>query len=256
MPLSRNRSGLIQLSTVATVANTKTLPAPAPDARAMHTTQHRQNPSPPGLAPRPRRVYDTPTAYRRTPPEEAFFMHNYTTACNADGIWSLSVLSIDEHETIQISTHPTETEALEAMIDAIVEEKRVVQSNLDTTRARQDSTTRQLDNLRDLIESLPWHEINTGDFHPMQGCGDVATFREAAIDLGCSERINLGADCPYSVTAEVTLRVSFTVIATGEENAHDLAELALESCEYKGGHLLDDFCIDDTSSEVEGVEAC
>ena len=183
-------------------------------------------------------------------------MHNYSTACNADGIWSLSVLSIDEHEVIQISTHLTETEALEAMVDAIVEEKRVIQSNLDKARARHDSTTLQLENLRDLIEALPWEDINSGNFSPQQGCGDVAMFREAAIDLGCSERINLGADRPYTVTAEVTLRVSFTVIATGEESAHDLAELALDSCEYKGGHLLDDFCIDDTSSDIEEVYPC
>ena len=210
----------------------------------------------PGLHLDPDGLYTTPTAYRRTPPEEAPHMHNYTTACNADGIWSLSVLSIDEHEVIQISTHLTETEALEAMVDAIVEEKRVVQSNLDRARARQDATERQLENLRDLIEALPWQDINSGNFSPQQGCEDVAMFREAAIDLGCSERINLGADRPYTVTAEVTLRVSFTVIATGEESAHDLAELALDSCEYKGGHFLDDFCIDDTSSDIEEVYPC
>jgi len=223
----------------------------------MHTTQHKQNPDPPELVPRLWRVYDTPTASRRTPPEEAPHMYDdYTTHRNVDGTWRLSVKRLDDTGYVEVSTHDTQAEALQGMVEAIVEEKRVVQSNLDTARAREGSTRRRLETFCDLIESLPWEDINSGQFHPQQGCGDVAAFREAAIDLGCSERINLGADRPYTVTAEVTLRVSFTVIATGEESAHDLAELALESCEWKGVNLLDDFYIDDTSSEVEGVEEC
>ena len=186
-------------------------------------------------------------------------MHNYTTACNADGIWSLSVLSIDEHEVIQISTHLTETEALEAMVDAIVEEKRVVQSNLDRARARQDGTERQLNALQSLIEGLPWNDINSGEFSPAPGCGEVAMFRDSAIDLGCeSAIINDGADRAFTIDAEVTIRVSFTITANSEDNAHDIAEIALEACEseWTGGRSLEDFYINGTSECITAVEEC
>ncbi len=186
-------------------------------------------------------------------------MHNYTTACNADGIWSLSVLDQTEHETIQISTHLTETEALEAMVDAIVEEKRIVQSNLNTTRNRHETTERNRNALRSLVEGLPWNDITSGEFCPAPGCGDVAIFRDSAIDLGCdSATINYGADRAFTIDAEVTLRVSFTIHATSEETAHDTAEAALEACEneWRGCNSLDDFCIDGTSECITAVEEC
>jgi hypothetical protein len=184
---------------------------------------------------------------------------DYTTHRNVDGTWRLSVKRLDDTGYVEVSTHDTHAEALQGMVDAIVEEKRVAQSNLDRARARQDATERQLDELQSLIEGLPWNDINSGEFSPQQGCGDVAMFRDYAIRLGCdSAIINDGADRAYTIDAEVTIRVSFTITTDSEENAHDIAEMALEACEseWTGGRSLDDFEINETSECIMGVEEC
>jgi hypothetical protein len=185
---------------------------------------------------------------------------DYTTTRNADGIWVLSVRSIDDPAAyVHVSNHTTEAEAMEAVADAIAEEKRVALSNLATARQRQESDYRNLTALRRLVEDLPWHDINTGDFSPMEGCGDVAAFRAAAAALGCDEdTLNAGAERDYVVTADVTLTVSFLVNATSEEQAHDLGERALADCNWhRHGSLgldLDSFDIEDTDETVTHVE--
>jgi hypothetical protein len=183
---------------------------------------------------------------------------DYTTTRNADGIWVLSVRSIDDPAAyVHVSNHTTEAEALEAVADAIAEEKRVALSNLATARQRQENTERNLTALRQLVENLPWHDINTGDFSPMEGCGDVAAFRDAAIGLGCDENtLNAGAERDYVITADVTLTVSFIINATSEEQAHDLGERALAGANYGSlGLDLDYFEIEDTDENVTHVEA-
>lgn len=185
-------------------------------------------------------------------------MHDYSATRNADGIWAVTVPFFDGSGHNTISTHLTEAEAYSAIADKIDEERRVVASNLERARNLQVSTQRHLDTLRTLIERLPWEDINGGDFRPQQGCGDVATFRDAAIDHGCNaETLNIGAERDYVVTAEVTLTVSFTINATSEETAHDLAEYALEGCHWDADGTLDDFDIEQTDETVTGVcEAC
>ena len=95
---------------------------------------------------------------------------DYTTHRNVDGTWRLSVKRLDDTGYVEVSTHDTQAEALQGMVDAIVEEKRVAQSNLDRARARQDATERQLNELQSLIEGLPWNDINSGEFSPAPGC--------------------------------------------------------------------------------------
>jgi hypothetical protein len=182
---------------------------------------------------------------------------DYTTTRNADGIWVLSVRSIDDPAAyVHVSNHTTEAEALEAVADAIAEEKRIALSNLATARQRQENTQRHLDALRALVEGLPWHDINTGDFSPQQGCGDVAAFRDAAAALGCDENtLNAGAERDYVITAEVTLCTTFIVTATSEEAAHDLAEYALEGCRWDDDGTLDGIDIHQTYETVTNVEA-
>jgi hypothetical protein len=182
---------------------------------------------------------------------------DYTTTRNADGVWVLSVRSIDDPAAfVHVSNHTTEAEAMEAVADAIAEEKRVALSNLATARQRRENAERNLDALRRLVEGLPWHDINTGDFSPMEGCGDVAAFRAAAIDLGCDDDTLLaGAERDYVITADVTLTVSFVVNATSEEQAHDLGERAL-NWHRRHDHIdLDHFDIEDTDETVTHVEA-
>jgi hypothetical protein len=182
---------------------------------------------------------------------------DYTTTRNADGIWVLSVRSIDDPAAyVHVSNHTTEAEAMEAVADAIAEEKRIALSNLATARQRQENDYRTLTALRRLVENLPWHDINTGDFSPMEGCGDVAAFRTAAIDLGCDDdTLNAGAERDYVITADVTLTISFIVNATSEEQAHDLGEVALSGANYGSlGLDLDRFEIEDTYETITHVE--
>lgn len=183
-------------------------------------------------------------------------MHDYTTTRTADGIWVLGTKAHDD-TFVTVSTHPTEAEALTALVAVIVEEKRVLQSNLDRARNSREGTERLLTSLQTLVEGLPWEDINSGNFSPQQGCGDVAAFRTAAVDLGCdASTINYGAERDFVIMAEVTLRVSFSLTANSEENAHDLAELALESCNWHHDGSLDDFYIDDVRECVEDVNEC
>ena len=185
-------------------------------------------------------------------------MHDdYTTHRNVDGTWRLSVKRLDDTGYVEVSTHDTQAEALQGMVDAIVEEKRVAQSNLDRARARQETTERQLVALRTLIERLPWNDINSGQFSPIQGCGEVAAFRDAAIEFGCdADTLNDGAERDFVITAEVTLTVTFTINATSEETAHDYAEHALEGCHWDGDGTLDDFDIEQTYENVTDVNEC
>jgi hypothetical protein len=185
-------------------------------------------------------------------------MHDYSATRNADGIWAVTVpeFSGDGHATV--STHTTEACAYSAIADKIAEEKRVLSANLAIARNREESAQRQLAALRTLIERLPWQDINSGQFSPLQGCGEVAAFRDAAIDFGCdADTLNDGAERDFVITAEVTLTVSFTINATSEETAHDLAEYALEGCHWDADGTLDDFDIEQTDETVTGVcEAC
>ena len=181
-------------------------------------------------------------------------MHDFSATRNADGIWAVTVPAADGDGHHTVSTHTTEAEAYSAIADCIAEEKRIVVSNLERSRNLQTSTQRHLDTLRTLIERLPWEDINSGDFHPQYGCGDVAAFRDHAIDLGCSaEMLNNGAERDFVVTAEVTLTVSFVIEATSEETAHDLAEHLLEDTDwdYSGGVSLD---IENTYENVTSVD--
>jgi hypothetical protein len=183
---------------------------------------------------------------------------DYTTHRNVDGTWRLSVKRIDDTGYVEVSTHDTQAEALQGMVDAIVEEKRVTQSNLDTARTRHDNTVRKFDALRSLVEGLPWHDINSGEFCPQQGCEDVAAFRETAIDLGCrSDLINDGAERDFVITAEVSIIVSYVITANSEETAHDMAEMALEACHWDCDGSLEGFDIESTHEVVTGVcESC
>jgi hypothetical protein len=184
-------------------------------------------------------------------------MHDYSATRNADGIWAVTAPTIDGTGPATFSTHTTEAEAYSAIADRIAEEKRVLSTNLAIARNREESTQRQLLALRTLIERLPWNDINSGDFSPIQGCGEVATFRDAAIEFGCdADTLNDGAERDFVITAEVTLTVTFTVNATSEETAHDYAEHALEGCHWDGDGTLDDFDIEQTYENVTDVNEC
>jgi hypothetical protein len=187
-------------------------------------------------------------------------MHDdYTTHRNVDGTWRLSVKRLDDTGYVEVSTHDTQAEALQGMVDAIVEEKRVAQSNLDRARARQDATERQLNELQSLIEGLPWNDINSGDFHPQQGCGDVAMFRDSAIGLGCDSDILCdGAEREYTVNATVTLNVSIVVTSTSEEDAETQLDIMLDNTSWTADKEPREMglCVDDYEHEIKEVEAC
>jgi hypothetical protein len=184
-------------------------------------------------------------------------MHDYSATRNADGIWAVTAPTIDGTGHGTFSTHTTEAEAHAAIADRIAEEKRVLSTNLAIARNREESTQRQLVALRTLIERLPWNDINSGQFSPIQGCGEVAAFRDAAIEFGCdADTLNDGAERDFVITAEVTLTVTFTINATSEETAHDYAEHALEGCHWDGDGTLDDFDIEQTYENVTDVTEC
>ena len=188
-----------------------------------------------------------------TPPEEAT-MHGYTTGESADGIWYLNHTTASG-EWVTLSTHPTEIDATQEMITLIAEDARRLRVSLDISKTRHDSTTLQLDRLRDLIEALPWDEINSGNFSPQQGCGDVAMFREAAIDLGCSERINIGAEQSYEVMCEAVISITITVSAISEDMADEAAQTRLDDLDFTPDDGTSDYTIDDTETKVLEVQS-
>ena len=184
---------------------------------------------------------------------------DYTAHRATDGTWRLSVKRLDDTGYVEVSTHDTHAEALQGMVESIVEEKRVAQSNLDRARARQDDTLRQLDALRDLIGELPWHDINSGNFSPQEGCGEVEAFRTAAVDLGCdSDTLYDGAEREYKVNATVTLNVSIVVKSTSEDDAETQLDIMLDNTSWTADKEPREMglCVDDYEHEIKEVEAC
>ena len=114
----------------------------------------------------------------------------------------------------------------------------------------------QLDGFREVINGLPWEDINTGEFSPSAGCGDVADARDAFITFGCCEAtLREGTSKPYKVEYKVDLTVTILIEeATSEEDAEQQADEVLEGLEVTASHgLLDEWDIDSYGSIADNV---
>lgn len=110
----------------------------------------------------------------------------------------------------------------------------LLESRLNNVSARENAFIR-------IIEGLPWGDINTGNFRPEAGCGDVATARQEFISLGCEhEVLSEGLDKAYYVYASVPVEVKIYVeAANSEEEAERQAEDIL-SCSYFEARDIED----------------
>lgn len=203
-------------------------------------------------------------------------MNPYSITRDDNAIWSLTTPAVDTADGFAvISTHSTETEALEAMADALAADldrldtlnrtnvdacmgykaqRDQYQRELDATREessryrdqrddwqaeasrlaalvpgdadRLKKAAADLDTLRRLVAELPWSDIHAGDFHPQQGCPDVARFIQQAEALGVdSDRLREGLSRSYTVSGWISVHITIEVDeADSEEDAIDRAE--------------------------------
>lgn len=161
-------------------------------------------------------------------------MDTITTSTN--GTAPITVLTEAEALRIQRDEWQAEAARLAAMV-----------TNEEALRAEAARYRIQLHGLRSLVESLDWHDINSGVFSPQAGCPDAAAFIENAIALGCDEStLRNGMERPFIVHATITLNVTMDVEAISEEHAMEIAD----------GLLHDDWeCADVNDHDVEVIDA-
>lgn len=113
----------------------------------------------------------------------------------------------------------------------------------------------QLNGLREIINGLPWEDINTGEFSPAAGCSDVTDARDAFITFGCcSETLSKGLAKSYKVTYTVPLTVTISIgEAVCEEDAERQADDLLDQLEVEYMDELDEWDIDSSFAVADNV---
>jgi hypothetical protein len=132
---------------------------------------------------------------------------------------------------------------------------RLAQENADLS-LKLKAIQFQLDGFREVINGLPWEDINTGEFSPSPGCGDVADARDAFITFGCCEAtLREGTSKAYKVEYKVDLTVTILIeSATSEEDAEQQADDVLEGLEVTANHgNLDEWDIDSCGTVADNV---
>jgi hypothetical protein len=125
-----------------------------------------------------------------------------------------------------MDTMPTTT------TDVIPSEERIanLEREVEGLRRALETKTERVARFVETIENLPWSDINTGNFSPQEGCGDVATVRDLFIRLGCSESLlNEGLFREYEVQIRAYINLHYTVTATNEDDADEKAHEMLEN---------------------------
>lgn len=135
-----------------------------------------------------------------------------------------------------------ETARLSALSPASATALQVERDLTDAKQADLIATTNTLTDLRHLIEALPWHDLNTGAFHVLRDCPDVAAFITAATTLGCdADTLNAGRQRTYEVSGWVSVHVTLTI-----DDADDDEDAALIAADYvsrnidAGGAFIND----------------
>ena len=132
---------------------------------------------------------------------------------------------------------------------------RLAQENADLS-LKLKAVQFQLNGFREVINGLPWEDINTGEFSPSAGCSDVADARDAFVTFGCCEAtLGEGASKAYKVEYKVDLTVTILIeSATSEEDAEQQADDVLEGLEVTANHgNLDEWDIDSYGTVADNV---
>jgi hypothetical protein len=143
-----------------------------------------------------------------------------------------------------------------AVINTTPPEERItnLEREIDSLRRALETKTERLARFIEAIENLPWSDINTGNFSPAEGCGDVATVRDLFIGLGCDESsLNEGLYNEYAVTIRAYIDLHYTVTAVNEEDADEKAHEMLEN-DYVYSRDADDADLDSWNAETVCTE--
>lgn len=93
-----------------------------------------------------------------------------------------------------------------------------------------DERLKTINKFREIINGLPWHDINTGNFRPDQGCMEVRAVREALIALGCdSDTLLEGASRQYRGIVRTDITLYYYFDAESDELAEEHVQNLLES---------------------------
>lgn len=88
----------------------------------------------------------------------------------------------------------------------------------------------RLHGLIDVIHDLPWNDINTGNFNPQRGCGEVKNVIDALISAGCDEDILMeGLKREFIASFKVMVTGFYRVEAIDEDDAEEMANEMLEN---------------------------
>lgn len=93
-----------------------------------------------------------------------------------------------------------------------------------------DERLKTIDKFRHIINNLPWDEINSGRFHPQQGCTTVAEVRDSLIALGCDSELLLeGASRQYCATVRTDITLYYYFDAESNELAEEHVQNLLQN---------------------------
>lgn len=119
-----------------------------------------------------------------------------------------------------------------------------VQTAADRTKLA-DQRLDAINSFQQIINGLPWEDINTGNFRPQRGCPDVKQIRDALIELGCDEELLMsGAVRQYQGTVRTTLTLYYSVEADSDEAAQDAIEALLD------GETIYSNCANDLEADL------
>ena len=126
------------------------------------------------------------------------------------------------------------------VVDSHETEREELLANLQHARAEARNAQADTDKLRALIAALPWDDINAGDFHPAQGCPDVARFIEQAEALGVdSADLRKGLSSAYTVVGSIV--VHFTIEIDEATDEDDAISQAADLVDYPAVSLTDGY---------------
>lgn len=115
----------------------------------------------------------------------------------------------------------------------------------------------KINKYEEIINDLPWEDINTGNFRPQRACPDVKKIRNALIALGCDyEKLTEGAVRQYVGIVRTSVALHYHFEADSDEAAEAEVDRLLEG-ESLSSYVADEVDVDlyyGADIEVEVVE--
>ena len=136
------------------------------------------------------------------------------------------------------------------------------ENNMDTNTINESTSLAEhrleiINKFREIINNLPWEEINTGDFHPQRDCSEVRNIREAFMALGCDEdRLLEGVSRRYCGVVRTNITLYYYFDAESDELAEEHVQNLLQD-EHIHAYSAEEMEVDlyyDAEIEVDTVD--